>query len=88
MLRVCVCMTLVPRVALGLAAGNEVADMHEYRRYHGLDRALAGLLQHLIVKEPADPGAAPSLPPSLLALCHVDRGRGETSCARIEMCAT
>jgi len=35
--------------------GDAVKDMHAYRQYHALDKALAFLLQSLVVEEPADP---------------------------------
>jgi len=35
--------------------GDAVKDMNSYRRYHALDKALAFLLQSLVVEEPADP---------------------------------
>lgn len=35
--------------------GDTVRDIHAYRTYHGLDKALGYLLQSLITKEPADP---------------------------------
>ena len=34
--------------------GDEIKDMNAYRQYHGLDKALAYLLQTLVVEEPAD----------------------------------
>ncbi len=36
-------------------SGNAVEDMHAYRQYHGLDKAIGYLLQYLIVEEPGDP---------------------------------
>ena len=34
--------------------GDEIKDMNAYRQYHGLDKALAYLLQTLVVEEPAE----------------------------------
>jgi len=38
--------------------GDTVKDIHAYRTYHGLDKALGYLLQTLITTEPSDPVAA------------------------------
>ena len=37
--------------------------MNSYRQYHALDKALAFLLQSLVVEEPADPGCRLSREP-------------------------
>mmetsp|Transcript_72684 Transcript_72684/g.151817 ORF Transcript_72684/g.151817 Transcript_72684/m.151817 type:complete len:167 (+) Transcript_72684:139-639(+) len=35
--------------------GDPVRDMNEYRRYHGMDKALGWLLQKLVTEQPDDP---------------------------------
>jgi hypothetical protein len=50
----CLSHTSVCRIPLSVS-GNAVEDMHAYRQYHGLDKAMGYLLQCLIVEEPGDP---------------------------------
>ena len=52
------CLSLHTSLSLSAylsVSGNAVEDMHAYRQYHGLDKAMGYLLQCLIVEEPGEP---------------------------------
>jgi hypothetical protein len=58
-LSACMVLTVCAPLCLVLLSttGDTVKDIHAYRTYHGLDKALGYLLQTLITTEPSDPGA-------------------------------